>query len=168
MFVICTKLENLRVELKVLQILSGLLKSAHLKVLRPSQTSLSSIICKMAPIEAFPAKSCWLCPQIHSFRQLSVDCLIATFHRGTPLLAREWVNIVRHELFSYRASIIFPAPLQLFQELADQLFWVADMRGLACSSVSPALTEVGMWVFSYVSEAVTSFFFVLSWYDLKS
>ena len=90
------------------------------------------------PNRGFAREDCWLCPQIHSFRQLSVDCLIATFHRGSPLLAREWVNIVRHELFSYRASSIFPAPPQLFQELADQLFWVADMRGLVFKCVASA------------------------------
>ena len=33
------------------------------------------------------------------------------------------------------------------------------------SSVSPTLIEIGTWALSYVSEAVTSFFFVLQWYD---
>ena len=122
MFVICTRLESLRVELKGLQILSGLSKSARLKKLRPRQTSLSSIVCTMARNEALSAKNCGLCPQIHSFRQLSVDHLIAPFHRGSPLLTREWVDIFRHKLLSYRGWSIFPAPLKLFQELADQLF----------------------------------------------
>ena len=88
MFVICSSLASLSVK-KGYRSFSGLFKSARLKVLRPSQTSLSSIICAMARNEALSAKNCWLCPQIYSFRQLSVDHLIAPFHCGSPLLARQ-------------------------------------------------------------------------------